>query len=321
MAVAILLYNIVYTAILTLAVACAYYLRKRKGKNIFAVVGAMFGIYLVDNTIVFCTESIADFSVKYDTLFLSSPSFKTVYFVALMGCMVYLIYTIMRPPTPVPFYVLIGVYGGLLICIPMIPNDRWMVFFYYLPTQVYWIGLSLWGLLALHHKAQWYCQPFYKTFRRILVYMLVVSCLILLEDSLVIFLRDVYTQLGLKINNRNWSENLLFLGLACFFIKYTVVVLEDMEVHLLGPMEPETLSQRKPGEAFGLVYGLTERECQILELLLEGKSQQDICDELTIALGTVKTHIHNIYQKMDVTKRGQLMALYQKFKEESMPPA
>ena len=41
MAVAILLYNIVYTAILTLAVACAYYLRKQKGKNIFAVVGAM----------------------------------------------------------------------------------------------------------------------------------------------------------------------------------------------------------------------------------------------------------------------------------------
>lgn len=315
MAVAILLYNTALTSILTLSIACAYYLYTREGHRIFAMLGVMFAAYLVDNTIVYCTESIEVFAEAYDKMFISSPSFKTIYFVVLVGSMLYVCHDIMRPPSPIPFFVLIGVYAVLLICMPLIPDANLMVFFYYLPTQLLLAGVSIWGLGALHKKAQWYQRPFYGTFRKILTYMLVMSILILIEDTIVIFFFDVYSVAGLNINNRSLTENVLFLGLSFFFIKYTVVVLSSTEKSLLGPLAPGMLSKKSPVDAFSLTHNLTEREHEILEKILAGKSQQEICEELVIAVGTVKTHIHNIYHKTQVTKRGQLMAKYQDFSE------
>jgi len=50
---------------------------------------------------------------------------------------------------------------------------------------------------------------------------------------------------------------------------------------------------------------LTEREFEILLLIAQGKSNQEIADELFIALKTVKTHVSNILAKLDVTDRTQ----------------
>jgi DNA-binding NarL/FixJ family response regulator len=45
---------------------------------------------------------------------------------------------------------------------------------------------------------------------------------------------------------------------------------------------------------------LTRRETEILEHIAEGKSRKKIAEELFIDLETVKSHIKNIYQKLDV---------------------
>lgn len=45
---------------------------------------------------------------------------------------------------------------------------------------------------------------------------------------------------------------------------------------------------------------LTRRETEILEQISTGKSRKRIADELYIDLETVKSHIKNIYQKLDV---------------------
>ncbi|MBO9128328.1 response regulator transcription factor [Bacillus sp. 165] len=50
---------------------------------------------------------------------------------------------------------------------------------------------------------------------------------------------------------------------------------------------------------------LTERELEILMLMTEGKSNQEIADELFIALKTVKTHVSNILSKLNVSDRTQ----------------
>lgn len=50
---------------------------------------------------------------------------------------------------------------------------------------------------------------------------------------------------------------------------------------------------------------LTEREFEILLLIAEGKSNQEIADELFIALKTVKTHVSNILNKLNVSDRTQ----------------
>lgn len=53
---------------------------------------------------------------------------------------------------------------------------------------------------------------------------------------------------------------------------------------------------------------LTERECQVLTLVAEGCSNQEIAERLTIELGTVKNHVHNILRKLNVTSREEATA-------------
>jgi two-component system, NarL family, response regulator LiaR len=50
---------------------------------------------------------------------------------------------------------------------------------------------------------------------------------------------------------------------------------------------------------------LTSREMEILMLMTEGKTNQEIADELFIALKTVKTHVSNILSKLQVQDRTQ----------------
>lgn len=50
---------------------------------------------------------------------------------------------------------------------------------------------------------------------------------------------------------------------------------------------------------------LTNREMEILLLMAQGKTNQEIADELFIALKTVKTHVSNILSKLNVQDRTQ----------------
>jgi len=53
---------------------------------------------------------------------------------------------------------------------------------------------------------------------------------------------------------------------------------------------------------------LSERELEVLALLATGKSNRQIASELFVALSTVKTHIKNIYGKLDVRSRTQAVS-------------
>jgi len=53
------------------------------------------------------------------------------------------------------------------------------------------------------------------------------------------------------------------------------------------------------------LHVLTKRECQVLQLLAEGKSNRAIAESLEISEKTVKNHVSNILQKMSVKDRTQ----------------
>lgn len=58
---------------------------------------------------------------------------------------------------------------------------------------------------------------------------------------------------------------------------------------------------------------LTEQELNILALIVGGKTNQQIADELVVTLGTVKWHVHNILQKLGVNNRTQATIRAQEF--------
>lgn len=57
-----------------------------------------------------------------------------------------------------------------------------------------------------------------------------------------------------------------------------------------------------------LIEPLSEREQEVLELLVGGLSNREIAEELVITVGTAKWHVHNIYQKLDVSSRAEAIA-------------
>jgi DNA-binding CsgD family transcriptional regulator len=55
-------------------------------------------------------------------------------------------------------------------------------------------------------------------------------------------------------------------------------------------------------------YDLTDREQQITRLIARGASSADIANELFLSVHTVRDHVKNIFQKVEVTSRGELVA-------------
>lgn len=56
--------------------------------------------------------------------------------------------------------------------------------------------------------------------------------------------------------------------------------------------------------------GLTEREKQILQLLIKGNSYKEISASIFISTETLNSHIKNIYRKLNVHSRAELSARY-----------
>ncbi len=58
------------------------------------------------------------------------------------------------------------------------------------------------------------------------------------------------------------------------------------------------------------VLSLSKQETTVKNLILYGKSNKEIAEELFISLSTVKTHITSIYQKLNIANRNELLSIF-----------
>lgn len=78
--------------------------------------------------------------------------------------------------------------------------------------------------------------------------------------------------------------------------------------------------QTRPGEVspvsatdldqWAVQHGMSEREVEIVRLILAGKSNKEIEEALFISIKTVKSHVYNIYRKAKVKSRFELITLF-----------
>ena len=61
---------------------------------------------------------------------------------------------------------------------------------------------------------------------------------------------------------------------------------------------------------FAARYFLTEREEEVLDLLVAGRSVPYISERLMVSANTVKTHVRHIYAKLDVHNRQELLDVF-----------
>lgn len=109
---------------------------------------------------------------------------------------------------------------------------------------------------------------------------------------------------GLRETSVTLSNEAGFLFSSIPYALYGVFLIVYFVRHpVAAPLAMDTLP-----EAFLTRYGITEREREIILKVVQGKSNADIASELFISLATVKTHLHNIYKKIGVDSRYDLLA-------------
>ena len=131
-----------------------------------------------------------------------------------------------------------------------------------------------------------------------------------------------------KPNNWHYSLQMIlardkqFVGVVTFYrtigkdnFQYDDIFLLDM---LKDHLAFRLYQQKKSGDlleekltvsAATEKYELTRREQTILQLLMAGKLNLEICDELTITENTLKKHILNIYRKLGIKNRVQMFKM------------
>lgn len=97
---------------------------------------------------------------------------------------------------------------------------------------------------------------------------------------------------------RAWPTELLLVAVATVFIALGIWVGQRLS-RRAAPAEFE------PNVRAMQTLGISEREREVLDLLADGNSNQEIADRLFVSTNTVKTHLKNLYAKLEVSRRTQ----------------
>ena len=321
---AIFIYNafllILYSIVLTLAFTC--YLRTKD--SIYSIISVLFLFYIFDNLVIYMTEFIDKFARAYDNLFMSVPTYKTIIYVVTLTCCVLINNKVLQlRPSSTWYYVLV-VLTLYLLFIPMMHDSALKVWLYYLPSQLFTFALSMVGMHIMKKNPEQYSDNGFHHYRKLLLWTLIFSVLIVIEDTYVIFNVDIYSDILVRINNRSITEDIMSIFYSVYALLFmarslsiydnttTATVIQQPTVSTIHPAN-ESLSEFY---LFCKKYQLTTREQDVFKLLLENKNNQIISDQLTISLGTTKSHVHNIFMKVEVNNRRELIDFYSNWRDD-----
>ena len=96
------------------------------------------------------------------------------------------------------------------------------------------------------------------------------------------------------------------------FVYDDIFLLDMLKEHLAFRLHCE--KEKQKDEKIDIIdaaekYHLTKREVTVLKYLLSGTDNAVICNELVISDNTLKKHILNIYRKLNVNSRMQLLKM------------
>lgn len=298
--------------VVTALISGAAYVSSRK--RVFLYGFGMFVAYAVETTEIFFNEYLAQ-NVPFDAdayYGVSSPLVRTAAATVLLTCMWAIVLDLTGRRSKrlmvVPPALLAALSLGVLAIMPVGALRQWA---YYTLRQAFVFGMCAFGLAVRLRTQDEALRARLEHLRRPLVVVVVLNTLVLVEDTLNILVMPMSMQpvwLLLYLSERNFSENAIMLFFAYGLIRCAVGAL-SLRVREPAPTaEGDGLTRRIEGQMqpFCERNGLSKREAEILALVLEGKSNQQIADELYLALGTVKTHVHNIMVKCDQRNRKDL---------------
>lgn len=207
-----------------------------------------------------------------------------------------------------PLLVFIIAENAILGLMPVGPWRQWL---YYTVRQVF---LAFVGgyILYVYHRADEKFRTRLNKFRRYLMIAALLVVGIVVEDSYNILIVPATLTpdwLQLYLSERNFCENIFAVYFAVLLIGHAFHVLSIRMKEAPVKTEANDLDRHVDEQMpfFKETYKLSNREAEVLRLVVLGKSNPEIAEELYLAVGTVKTHVHNILVKTDQKSRDALV--------------
>ena len=197
----------------------------------------------------------------------------------------------------------------VLALMPVGPLRQWL---YYTMRNAFLCFVGLYIFWTIHRSTSEEYKARLSRFKRFLIIAAVLVACIIAEDFyniLIVPMSLAPSWLQLYLSERNFSENIFACYFAALLIGYAYNVLsirmkEAPEEKNVNDLDRH-IDEQMP--FFRETYKLSPREAEVLRLVVLGKSNQEIADELYLAVGTVKTHVHNILVKTEQENRTTLI--------------
>ena len=333
MEVTIFIYNvfliILYSVVLTLS---GFYYLKTKNNCYFAI-SILFSLYLFDNVVIYMTEFIKTFSISYNKLFIAVPTYKTLIIISILAVYIALNTMFFNLKNSKIWYFALGLLTIFLFIIPVMQRTAFKSWLFFVPGDLFFVLFNSYLLIVSKNNKVIERKGIFIHVNKLLTYTLFMSCLVFVEDSFVIFNIDVYSDTILNITNRNFSEDILRISQSLILIPYLLNLFfaeskqKEAADTAVSDNDNDSALKDKTDEnehdyyifhLFCSTYLFTVREQEVFKHLLEDKNNKLISESLYISIGTVKTHVHNIFIKTDVSNRRELLQVYNKWIENQV---
>jgi len=275
------------------------YLYYKKKIYIWCII--LYAAYLIGTLSLYMADFLPGFNIVYNSQIESEPLIRSTLIVAyLFSYRMIIRYGLDMPVHRLELFVL----AGLVLLIPLTTMFELTPLSNFLYNSYTWIYMLVflgnavqfgWNQKSLSSHQRFLCM--------VLTAMLILGILAYGETLLWLCRGIYYAQVWLQAS----GQHMIFTGLITVLVDGSGLwfIIQNLIQILCRPVEVVVPSPQFL-EDFCTIYKLTARESEILTLLANHKKNIEIADQLNISLGTVKTHIHNIFTKTEVQSREEL---------------
>ena len=197
----------------------------------------------------------------------------------------------------------------IIVAVPYGPMHQWL---YYTMRQAFLVFVGLYIFWTARKSTQVELKARVNNQRKHLIIGAILVGCIVAEDFyniLIVPMSLAPSWLQLYLSERNFSEHVF----ACYCaILRSIHSYQVLSIRMQEAPEEKNVSDldrhiEEQMPFYRNAYKLSNRETEVMRLVVLGKSNQEIADELFLAVGTVKTHIHNILVKTEQQNRTTLI--------------
>lgn len=109
----------------------------------------------------------------------------------------------------------------------------------------------------------------------------------------------------IKLVLQNYPALIFLLVVISLFL---VAIYFRRTIHRISDLSSQIKEHSKntTEEFDNLLNGLTERQREVYDLIISGKANKEIMSELFIEQSTLKSHVNQIYKKLNIKSRSEL---------------